>query len=104
MERAKRLVRPWQVNTRPAGGHSTRERNDFYHTHRWRRVSEVYRANNTLCAQCSKEGRVTPSEVTDHIHPIHKDGDPWDTDNFQALCSECHNKKSAKEKGYVKGR
>lgn len=57
----------------------------------------AYRESNPLCVECEKAGRVTPSEVVDHIKP-HK-GDVvmfWDVDNWQALCKRCHDRKTAR--------
>lgn len=99
MERANKMVRPWQRETRPAEPHSNRERQDFYHTNRWRVISQGYRKDHPLCEECKKNGLTVPSEVTDHIKPINQGGNPYDRDNFQALCSKCHARKSAREKG-----
>ena len=68
-----------------------------YQGRKWRNISKQFRINNPLCAQCQKEGRTTPSQVTDHIKPISQGGDAWDANNYQALCIECHNKKSRTE-------
>lgn len=99
MERAKRMIRPWMRETRPQGPHSDRPYQDFYHTNRWTVLSSSFRKDHPLCEQCKREGRITPSEVTDHIKPIHQGGNPYDRENLQALCQQCHNKKSAREKG-----
>ncbi len=44
------------------------------------------------CRECGAYG----NEV-DHIRPLHKGGDPWDSDNLQTLCRSCHIAKTARE-------
>ena len=70
----------------------------FYNSTQWRKVSKGYRKRHPLCKHCEEAGRVTPSAVVDHIKPIDKGGDKWNSSNLQALCHKCHNKKSAKSK------
>jgi 5-methylcytosine-specific restriction protein A len=70
----------------------------FYNSTQWRKVSKGYRKRHPLCKHCEEIGRVTPSAVVDHIKPIDKGGDKWNSSNLQALCHKCHNKKSAKSK------
>lgn len=66
---------------------------------RWSKYSKMYRINNPLCVHCMKEGRYTPSEHVDHIIPVSGPHDPnfYESTNHQALCQECHNKKTIKE-------
>lgn len=67
---------------------------------RWRRARKRFLAENPLCVECLKEGRLTPATRVDHIVP-HK-GDLklfWDETNWQPLCESCHNKKTAREDG-----
>ena len=60
---------------------------------RWARVRRrVLDAAGWRCVVCSRYG----NEV-DHIQPLHKDGDPWDPANLQALCRRCHIEKTAAE-------
>ena len=40
-------------------------------------------------------GRV--AEEVDHIKPISQNGSPYDRENLQGLCSECHRTKTANE-------
>ncbi len=67
---------------------------------KWRQYREAYLKEHPLCVKCLKINRVTPATVVDHIIP-HK-GDKnlfWDTQNHQALCKNCHDKKTAREDG-----
>jgi 5-methylcytosine-specific restriction protein A len=72
---------------------------------RWDRESREYLRNNPLCIRCRGRGRVSPSQVVDHIVP-HK-GDMalfWDRTNWQPLCIPCHSgpKQSEERIGYSK--
>ena len=63
----------------------------------WREVRVAYLRRHPLCVQCQKEGRLTAATVVDHIIP-HR-GDQylfWDQDNWQALCKDCHDKKTGR--------
>lgn len=66
----------------------------------WRKFRDRYVKENPLCLHCLKEGKLTPTQVVDHIVP-HK-GDKelfWNNDNHQSLCVKCHNEKTAKYDG-----
>jgi 5-methylcytosine-specific restriction protein A len=81
----------------------------FYSNAAWRRLRLSFISKNPLCLHCANKGIVTPASDVDHIHPINphnpydtkdgKYGRPLDPDNLQALCKQCHNRKSAKQKG-----
>jgi 5-methylcytosine-specific restriction protein A len=63
---------------------------------RWRATRKRYLTIHSLCAECQRVGRLTAATVVDHIVP-HK-GDPnlfWNDSNWQALCRQCHNRKTA---------
>ena len=49
--------------------------------------------DNPLCVMCSSAGRVTAASEIDHIQAIVNGGRNEDS-NYQALCRECHNKKT----------
>lgn len=70
------------------------------YSNRWLRFSKVFLMQCPLCAECLRQGRITPATEVDHMIP-HK-GDPelfWDLDNLQALCHRCHSRKTAREDG-----
>ena len=75
-------------------------RNKLYNTARWRRESKAYKAANPLCVECMRVGRVTAVAVTDHTIP-HKGNEQlfWDQSNWQSLCKQCHDRKTATEDG-----
>lgn len=59
--------------------------------------------SNPLCAECWRDGRVTPATERDHIIPW-SDGGTDDLDNIQALCADCHEAKSQIESQKAKRR
>lgn len=65
---------------------------------RWRRARAAYLQEHRYCVRCQALGRLTKSRVVDHITPHRGDSKLfWDTSNWQALCTACHNAKSATE-------
>jgi 5-methylcytosine-specific restriction protein A len=67
--------------------------------YRWQQARAAFLAANPLCRECEKEGRVTEATVVDHIIP-HKGDETlfWDeAGNWQSLCVQHHNEKTAKE-------
>lgn len=65
---------------------------------RWRKYRSDFLQAHPLCAECQRNNRVTLATVVDHVIP-HK-GDKalfWDIRNHEALCTKCHNRKTAKE-------
>ena len=66
----------------------------------WRRARSAFLRDHPLCAECEREGRLTPATCVDHIKPHRGDKDLfWDETNWQALCQSCHSRKTAKEDG-----
>lgn len=63
---------------------------------RWRRLRMMFLRANPICVECWRHGRVTPATEVHHIVPRSKGGtDDWD--NLEALCKECHSRKTAAE-------
>lgn len=70
------------------------------YTNTWLRASKTFLTQHPLCIKCQEQNRITPATEVDHIIP-HK-GDKklfWDQNNWQALCHECHSRKTATEDG-----
>jgi 5-methylcytosine-specific restriction protein A len=69
--------------------------------YRWQRARKIFLRSHPLCAECLRKFDCpTPATVVDHIRP-HR-GDPnlfWDKDNWQALCKQCHDRKTAEQDG-----
>ena len=64
----------------------------------WQKARKQYLETHPLCAECMKEGRYVKATDVDHIIP-HR-GDPklfWDRSNWQALCHQCHSRKTGKQ-------
>lgn len=62
----------------------------------WERLREqVFGRDKWLCQDCLPE-RVTVAHEIDHILPLHKGGGN-NLENLQALCIECHKRKSERE-------
>jgi 5-methylcytosine-specific restriction protein A len=60
-------------------------------------------AEEPLCRECSKAGRVAASTVADHIVPK-AEGGTDDRDNYQGLCKPCSTAKTAAESGRARRR
>ena len=69
----------------------------FYNSAAWRRTSLACRIDAPLCPVCLLNGKHAPTTVTDHLVPIKFGGARLNPANLMALCSECHNNKSARE-------
>ena len=65
---------------------------------RWQKASKAFLHAHPLCAECERHGKYTRAEVVDHIVPHRGDMKLfWDRDNWQPLCKQCHDKKTARE-------
>ena len=66
----------------------------------WRKARKRYLQSNPLCVECERQGKTVPANEVDHIIP-HKSNYRlmWDEDNWQALCKQCHSRKTATEDG-----
>ena len=61
----------------------------------WRAARKRYLQHNPLCVQCLADKKITPATVVDHIVPHRGDKKLfWDESNWQALCKDCHDKKT----------
>lgn len=59
---------------------------------RWQKARLLFLAEHPLCRFCGQA-----ATVVDHIKPHRGDYDKfWDEDNWEALCTRCHNRKTAK--------
>ena len=72
-----------------------RDRSRSYQKYRRQFLSE-----NPFCAWCLKKGLYVAATVLDHIKPLSAGGSMGDPANHQALCDECHDLKSASERGH----
>mgnify|MGYP003653281234 FL=1 len=70
----------------------------IYNSRQWRKLRQMVLHKQPICVMCEQKNRYTTANTIDHIQSINKGGAVWAMDNLQALCSSCHNKKSARDK------
>jgi 5-methylcytosine-specific restriction protein A len=63
---------------------------------RLQRERERLFADRPLCAECERQGRVTPAKIRDHVRPLAFGGTDTEA-NTQPLCIACHDIKSKAE-------
>ena len=65
---------------------------------RWQKARKSYLEAHPLCVECAKQGKYIRATVVDHIVP-HRGNQKlfWDQNNWQALCKECHDRKTLTE-------
>lgn len=91
-EKKKKKFQTWQEYKKQTGYERPPEQK-LYNCKRWRKTSQLYLIQHPVCEICGR-----PATDVDHIVP-HK-GDErlfWLITNFQALCRDCHNKKTYEE-------
>lgn len=66
--------------------------------YKWQQARIGYLRNHPLCVYCEREGRIKAASLVDHKIP-HRGNMKlfWDSDNWAALCSHCHNTTKAAE-------
>jgi 5-methylcytosine-specific restriction protein A len=68
--------------------------------YKWQKAREGYLRSHPLCTEHEQRGEIVKATVVDHIIP-HK-GDMelfWNRNNWQSLCKDCHDIKTAREDG-----
>ena len=61
---------------------------------RWRRLRlQVFHEVGWRCEKCGKTGALE----CDHIQPLRAGGEMWSRSNLQALCRDCHIRKTGNE-------
>jgi 5-methylcytosine-specific restriction enzyme A len=64
----------------------------------WAKLRTRWLKQHPLCAECERNGRLTPATEVDHIIPIRKAPERrLDDTNLQSLCHPCHAAKTARE-------
>lgn len=71
---------------------------------RWRKLRALVLAEEPLCRECSKAGRIAAARIVDHIVPKAEGGGD-ERSNLQPLCLRCSNDKTQREaqRGRAKG-
>lgn len=79
---------------------------DWYHTARWRKLRAIVLSAEPLCRHClARESRPVPATDVDHIRRHEGDARKfWSRNNLQPLCSACHDRKTAIERGHAVAR
>jgi 5-methylcytosine-specific restriction enzyme A len=75
---------------------STTKWQHLYDLPEWRKASREFRntPEGALCSYCKAAGRITASELVDHIVPHNGDLTLfWDRNNWAASCWSCHSSK-----------
>ncbi len=77
-----------------------KERNRFYQRKVWKDVRNAHAADEPLCRECLKLGKVVAMDVVDHITPFTSINDPLalDDGNLQSLCKSCHDSKTRRDR------
>ena len=79
----------------------SRSNDTFYKSKQWRDVRLKVLTTQPLCRYCERAEVLTEATVVDHIiRRSHYQGSPYDMNNLQPLCVECHNRKTQREQQY----
>jgi len=78
----------------------------WYQTNRWRKLRARILAADPLCRHClERESRPVPATEVDHIDRHRGNAIKfWSAKNLQPLCSPCHARKTATERGHAVAR
>ncbi|TLN22475.1 HNH endonuclease [bacterium] len=88
---------PWQAKQ---GNKKAKPHSSWYSDPTWRRLRMIQLREFPLCAECERNGTITPATIVDHIIPHRGKWEMFvDGENLQSLCASCHNRKTAKEDG-----
>lgn len=71
----------------------------LYQSYKWKKMRKLYLSKHPLCEKCKAIGLTTASNTVDHVVPISIGGSRWSWFNWMALCQQCHQVKSNKERG-----
>ncbi|WP_395013568.1 HNH endonuclease [Robinsoniella peoriensis] len=68
---------------------------------KWRKARTRYLKEHPLCVRCREYGKLVKAVVVDHVTP-HRGNEVlfWDESNWQALCKQCHDKKTMTDDRY----
>ncbi|MBO9377901.1 HNH endonuclease [Sphingomonas histidinilytica] len=92
------------MTRRPSGWSRTKSRQERGYGAAWDRTRKrILQRDKHLCQPCLKRGVVRPGPEVDHVTPK-AEGGTEDDDNLQAICSDCHKRKTAEEAARAQGR
>ena len=85
---------------RPSWRSDKRSSQERGYTYAWQKARLAYLKEHPLCAYCAKAGKVVAANVVDHRTPHQGNQELfWSVQNWQPLCSHCHNGTKAEEEG-----
>jgi 5-methylcytosine-specific restriction enzyme A len=87
---------PWSTSRR-----GSRQSRGYGRAHELMR--EQVLAEEPLCRECLKQGRVSATTIADHVIPK-AEGGTDERDNYQGLCSSCDKVKTAAESARARAR
>lgn len=81
-------------------------RKKAYNTTRWRKLRLSFLKEHPLCAECLKEGKVTPAEHVHHLKSPFSKGQVnqalmYDETNLESICAYHHGLEHQKDNGYA---
>ncbi|UFH52577.1 HNH endonuclease signature motif containing protein [Spirosoma sp. KNUC1025] len=88
-------VQPTQRVNESRGGNADTQ---IYRRKRWRDFRISVLRDEPFCRECAKIGKQIIAKELDHIIPVKKEGEMYDRDNVQPLCSSCHSRKSRSDR------
>ena len=86
-----------QIAPKRRYAHHYHQGKHIYTSARWIALRDAHRRSHPCCELCERRGIYRPVDVVDHKHEIIDGADPFDPDNLQSLCTECHNRKTGDE-------
>ena len=100
LEQRKKADEAWREKRRQQVEAGLKADYGYLYNGAWRRLRTVYLKHHPLCVACQSRGIVTEATEVDHIKPHRGDHQLfYDPENFQALCTPCHSRKTASEDG-----
>ncbi len=81
------------AHTRAPFESATRTHQGLYQTARWQSARAGFLDHHPWCVECEANGQTVIATTVDHIDP---EAGFWDRTNWQALCADHHNTKSAR--------
>ena len=76
-----------------------RSNKHIYNSAQWKRTRMIVLHEQPLCVKCKEKNIYRSANTIDHIVPLNQGGQTYALHNLQALCSSCHNSKSASDRG-----
>jgi 5-methylcytosine-specific restriction enzyme A len=79
-------------------------RRKVYDSAAWQDLRHAARLRDPLCVDCTAEGKTVAWTDLDHIVDMEDGGAPFDIDNVVGRCHVHHSRKTARTRGFARGR